>query len=59
MIKRILSALLIIIMLTGMFFSVPVSAGTPMLSHELINLYPSQSFRLTVTDTYHNYTFLV
>jgi len=59
MIKRILSALLIIIMLTGMFFSVPVSAGTPMLSHELINLYPSQSFRLTVTDTYHNYTFSV
>ena len=28
----------------------------PSLSRELVNLYPSQSFRLTVTDTTHSYT---
>ena len=56
--KRIISVILVCAALILPSASVPVRAEglMPALSRELVNLYPSQSFRLTVTDTKHSYT---
>lgn len=57
-VKKILSVFFVCLIMAAVFVSVPAGAEglMPSLSRELVNLYPSQSFRLTVTDTTHSYT---
>ena len=60
MTKRLICIIIIMIIAAGMFCPLTVSAEqVPALSRELINLYPSQSYRLTVTDTRHDCVFSV
>lgn len=59
--KKITCIICIILMMIGIMPINTVLAEdeteTAMLSRELVNLYPAQSFRLTVTDTRHIYEF--